>query len=198
MPGFTILLTASGQVLSFRADPIMKRALVPVTAILALAVGTAAFTQSFSVQLGDVKGPRQPINFSHKLHAGKLGMNCLYCHYGAEKSPVSNIPAVGTCMGCHKIAATDRPEIQKLTAYFTTGTPVRWRQVHRLPDHVKFNHKRHVRAGVACQQCHGPVQEMARVYQYSSLKMGWCLSCHRQRMNDPQSPAPMDCVVCHH
>jgi len=65
--------------------------------------------------------PKQPIAFSHKIHAGKLGMNCLYCHYSADKSPIANIPAVSVCMGCHKIAMIDRPEIQKLTGYWNRG-----------------------------------------------------------------------------
>src|SRR5882672_1693770 len=101
----------------------MKRLLVSAFVISMLAAATVAFTESFSVSLGNRKGPAQPINFSHQLHAGKLGMNCLYCHYGAEKSPIANIPPMSTCMGCHKIAATDRPEIQKLTGYFERGEP---------------------------------------------------------------------------
>ena len=176
----------------------MKRVLAPTLVLVLLAAGTVAFTQSFSVQLGFDKGPQQPIAFDHSIHAGKLGMDCLYCHYGAEKSPVANIPAIGTCMGCHKIAATDKPEIQKLTGYFTRGETPPWVEVYKLPDHVKFNHKRHVRAGMACQECHGPVQEMKVVYQYPSLKMGWCVSCHRSKLDDPKFPASMDCLVCHH
>jgi len=176
----------------------MKRILVPLIVLASLAAGTVAFTQSFSVSLGGTKGPTQPIAFPHDIHAGKLQMDCLYCHYGAEKSPVSNIPAIATCMGCHKVAATDRPEIQKLTKYWNEGKSPEWVEVYRLPDHVKFNHKRHVKAGVACQTCHGPVQEMRTVYKYSSLKMGWCLKCHRENLNHPQHPAPMDCIVCHH
>jgi cytochrome c553 len=176
----------------------MKRALVSSIVVLALAGGTAAFTQSFSVQLGNKKGPEQPIKFPHDVHAGKLGMDCLYCHSSADKSPVANIPAVSTCMGCHKIAAADRPEIQKLTAYADSGKVIPWVEVYKLPDHVKFNHKRHVKAGIECQSCHGPVQDMKVVYQYSSLKMGWCVTCHRQNLNDPKHPASMDCLVCHH
>ena len=177
----------------------MKRALVPAIAIVALAAGTAAFTQSFvSPPLGTSKGPQQPIAFSHQLHAGQLGMDCLYCHSGAEKSAIANIPAVGTCMGCHKMVAAARPEIQKLAGYYQRGEPIPWVEVHRLPDHVKFNHKRHVKAGIECQTCHGPVQNMAVVYQAASLKMGWCVGCHRQNQNHPQYPASMDCLVCHH
>ena len=176
----------------------MKRSLIPVFVFVTLAAGTAAFTQSFSVALGQKSGPTQPIAFSHQLHAGKLGMDCRYCHYGAAKSAIANIPPVSTCMGCHKIAVTDRPEIQKLTGFSTRGEPVPWVEVYKLPEHVKFNHKRHVKAGIDCQKCHGPVQEMPVVYQYSSLKMGWCVSCHRENLNHPQFPATMDCIACHH
>jgi len=176
----------------------MKRALALVVVATTSTAATVALSQSFSVQLGGRKGPQQPIAFSHQIHAGKLSMNCLYCHRGAEKSPIANIPAVGTCMGCHKIAKTDRPEIVKLTGYYDRGEQVPWVEVYRLPDHVKFNHKRHVKAGVQCAECHGPVKEMPVVYQWSSLKMGWCLTCHRKKLDDPQFPATMDCVACHH
>ena len=176
----------------------MKRLLAPFLILGMFALGTAAFTQSFQASLGFAKGPVQPIAYSHRLHAGQMQMNCLYCHYAAEKSPVANIPSAATCMGCHKVAAVDRPEIQKLTAYYNSGQSPPWVEVYRLPDYVKFNHKRHVRAGVECQTCHGPVQEMDVMYQYPSLKMGWCLKCHRERVNDPQHPAPMDCLACHH
>lgn len=144
------------------------------------------------------QGPKQPIAFSHKIHAGKLGMNCLYCHYSADKSPIANIPAVSVCMGCHKIAMIDRPEIQKLTGYWNRGETPPWVEVYRLPDHVKFNHKRHVLAGFQCQQCHGKVQEMDVMHQVPSLKMGWCISCHRQNLGNKSFPATMDCVACHH
>lgn len=174
------------------------RALAPLLVVMALAAGGAAFTQSFTTEMGGRKGPEQPIRFPHDIHAGKLGMDCLYCHYGAEKSAVANIPSLATCMGCHKMAVTDRPEIQKLTGYWNRHEPVPWVEVYRLPDHVKFNHKRHVKAGLACQECHGPVQTMRVLYQYPSLKMGWCVSCHRQNLNQQARPATMDCLVCHH
>ena len=176
----------------------MKRALVLALVVPALAGGTMAWNQSFPVSLGNRTGPTQPIQFSHQIHADTLGMNCLYCHYSADKSPIANIPPVSTCMGCHKLARADRPEIMKLAGYFERGEQVPWVQVNRLPSHVKFNHKRHVRAGVQCEECHGKVQEMKVVYQYSSLKMGWCLTCHRQKMDDATNPASMDCLICHH
>lgn len=172
--------------------------LIPAIAMIAFAAGTVAFTQSFTTELPARRGPEQPIKFPHDIHAGKLGMDCTYCHYSAEKSPIADIPSLGTCMGCHKIAVTDRPEIQKLTGYWNRHEQVPWVEVYRLPDHVKFNHERHVRAGFACQQCHGPVQTMKVMYQYPSLKMGWCVSCHRDNLNNPARPASMDCLTCHH
>jgi hypothetical protein len=144
------------------------------------------------------RGPAQPILFPHDTHAGKLGMDCLFCHWGAERSPVANLPAVSTCMGCHKIAMTDRPEVQKLMGYWSRSESIPWVEVYRLPDHVKFNHKRHVKAGLACQTCHGPVQTMRELYQYPSLKMGWCVQCHRKWSKDPKFPASLDCLICHH
>jgi hypothetical protein len=176
----------------------MRRALPAVLVIGSLALATAAFTQSFNVSLGQKSGPAQPIKFSHRLHNGQLGIDCLYCHYGAIKSPIANIPAVSVCMGCHKLAVTDRPEIKKLTDYYNRDEPVPWVEVYRLPQHVKFNHKRHVLANIACMECHGPVNTMDAIYPYPSLKMGWCVSCHRKNLTNPQFPASMDCLTCHH
>jgi len=122
--------------------------------------------------------PEQPIHFPHPQHVQKLGLNCVYCHYSANKSPDPGMPAVGTCMGCHTIVATDKPEIKKLAAYYTKKQPVPWVRIHKVPEYVHFPHMRHVNAGVTCQSCHGQVQKMTQVYQYSSLNMGWCLNCH--------------------
>src|SRR5262245_65536221 len=116
----------------------MKRALALVICAATLAATAVALTQPSAPPPFRSKGPAQPINFSHQIHAGKLGMNCLYCHSSAEKSPVANIPAVSTCMGCHKIAAVDRPEIVKLTGYSDRGEQVPWVEVYALPAHVKI------------------------------------------------------------
>ncbi|GAC1659153.1 MAG: hypothetical protein NVS4B3_27080 [Gemmatimonadaceae bacterium] len=105
-------------------------------------------------------------------------MNCLYCHFSANKSPDPGLPAVGTCMGCHTVVATQKPEVQKLAAYWNKKQPIPWQRIHKVPEYVHFPHMRHVNAGVTCQACHGPVQEMPQVYQYASLNMGWCVSCH--------------------
>lgn len=133
----------------------------------------------------------QPIAFSHRLHAGEKKIPCQYCHAYARRSTVAGVPSVQTCMGCHALVAVRKPEIRKVAAYWEQRAPIPWVKIHNLPDFVYFSHKRHIRAGLACQQCHGPVETMDRVYQYSSLEMGWCLTCHTER------GAPIDCVTCH-
>jgi len=139
------------------------------------------------------KAPDQPIAFSHETHVGKLNLQCLFCHDMADKSTFAGIPSVQKCMDCHVAVRTDRPEIQKLTKYWNDKEPVPWNRVHRIRirNHVYFSHKRHVKAGVQCEQCHGQLAAMAKVRQVSSLKMGWCASCHQ--VNN----APTDCLICH-
>jgi hypothetical protein len=122
--------------------------------------------------------PAQPVAFPHPLHVQKLGMNCAYCHFAANKSPDPGMPAVSTCMGCHTVVATGKPEVKRLAAYWNKKQPVPWVRIHKVPEYVHFPHMRHVNAGVTCQTCHGQVQKMNQVYQYSSLNMGWCVNCH--------------------
>ena len=126
--------------------------------------------------------PEQPIPYSHRLHAGELGIDCRYCHSNVEKAAHSNIPTTETCMNCHNQVKTDAKEIKKLTKYYESGKPIEWVKVHMLPDYVYFNHARHVTSGVSCVQCHGRVDQMDVVQQVKSLSMGWCLECH----NNPE------------
>ena len=147
--------------------------------------------------------PPQPIAYSHALHAGEFQMNCKYCHFGAEQSRHAGVPPAAVCMGCHAQVKKDAPEIVKLAKAVQDGTPIEWTRVHRLPDFAWFSHANHVSAGLECQKCHGPVQEMVRVRQVETMTMGWCIDCHRQTLADPQSQAkklspPTDCAACHH
>ncbi len=123
--------------------------------------------------------PQQPVPFSHKLHVGELGIKCLYCHAGVERSAHSPIPTVSTCMGCHLVIKAESPRLALVREAYETGKPLEWRRVHKLPDYVHFNHARHIRAGIDCASCHGPVERMGVVSQVSPLSMGWCLDCHR-------------------
>ena len=139
----------------------------------------------------------QPINFSHKIHAGDNQIACLYCHVGVDKSAVATIPTVQTCMGCHKMVAAGRPEIEKLRKYWDDKQPIPWAKVYDLADHVRFTHKRHVKAGISCQTCHGPVETMSEIRLQQDLTMGFCVRCHKQRLNDKHTPASLDCATCH-
>jgi hypothetical protein len=121
--------------------------------------------------------------FNHAIHAGKLGMDCRYCHYQIEESPEANIPSVSVCWGCHsenKVKVADEASIQFVREAYASGESIPWRRVHKLPDYVRnFPHHVHLNAGVSCYSCHGQIIGMPVVYQAESLSMGWCLDCHR-------------------
>lgn len=179
--------------------------------------------------------PVQPIAYSHRLHAGEMGIQCLYCHSAADKSRHAGVPAAGVCMNCHRFVTAPfgairqedelaqkgkreprrivSPEIQKIydalalnAAMKPDGarqeTAVEWIRVHNLPDFVYFDHRRHVNAGVTCQNCHGPIETMERIVQINDLSMGWCVNCHRDAtrngINGKKANAPTDCGVCHY
>lgn len=144
--------------------------------------------------------PPQPINFSHVIHVQQNKMECQYCHWTVSKSAYAAIPEVESCMGCHKLVPgkipegsglTMSPEVKKIHDAYNAGEEIAWEKVHVMPDHVRFNHKRHVKAGVTCHECHGQVPAMPVVERVSSMKMGWCISCHRERGTS------IDCTVCH-
>lgn len=134
----------------------------------------------------------QPIAFSHAHHVSEIGLDCQLCHVYARRSPVAGIPSVEVCAGCHRQVLSDRPEIQKLLAFWEEEKPIPWLRVHDLPDHVRFTHKRHVLAGVDCAACHGDVARMHIAVQVESLSMGWCVTCHERH------GASIDCLTCHY
>ncbi len=149
--------------------------------------------------------PEQPIAFSHKIHSGDNGIDCNYCHHTARSSKHAGIPSVNVCMNCHTYinegTITGKEEINKIyeAVGFDPNTrtyipnydqkPVEWVRIHNLPDLAYFNHSQHVNvAGLECQTCHGPIEEMEEVYQYSKLTMGWCVNCHRETEVDTDNP----------
>jgi len=145
----------------------------------------------FSIGVQQGYQPKQPIAFSHKLHAGAYEIDCKYCHTGAMKGKQANIPSPNICMNCHSQIKQESPEIQKIYAaigydvktasYTGKQKPIEWVRIHNLPDLAYFNHSQHVNVGgIECQTCHGPIQEMEVVKQYSLLTMGWCIDCHRK------------------
>src|SRR5262249_39693765 len=197
-----------------------------MTALLAAALVVSLVTLATAWRSpGNNQGyePIQPIAFSHKLHAGDMQISCVYCHLGAETSRYAGIPALSTCMNCHKTvtasAAQQRakvaesPELRKLYDALALDRkltpvpgglpkPIAWQRVHQLPDFVYFDHRAHVSVGVRCQNCHGAVDSMDRVRQIETLAMGWCVNCHRTANISGVAGKPVyastDCVTCHY
>lgn len=127
--------------------------------------------------------PVQPVAYSHKLHAGNLGLDCMYCHSTVDKSRFAAIPPTEVCMNCHARVREKSPKLQLVRESYATGNAIPWVKVHRLPDYVYFNHQAHVTAGVSCVHCHGRVDQMVEVRQVQPMSMAFCLECHR-------NPAP--------
>ena len=137
-----------------------------------------------SVGIEQNYAPIQPIPFSHKLHAGNLKIDCGYCHTGVYRGKQANIPGVNICMNCHsqvKEGPNGKNAIANLIGHYEKNRPIQWVRVHNLPDLAYFNHSQHtVAGGIECQHCHGQIDSMEVVKQFSNLTMGWCINCHRE------------------
>lgn len=137
--------------------------------------------------------PEQPVAYSHQIHAGKLGIDCRYCHTRVEEARQVNIPDTATCMNCHTgevgvggylnstlwKAHETLPALVTLRTSYAKGEPIRWKRVHKLPDYVQFNHAVHLKVGISCYSCHGRIDQLKVVRQEESLSMAFCLACHR-------------------
>jgi hypothetical protein len=139
----------------------------------------------------------QPVAFDHRRHVGEAGIDCRYCHDLVERSAVAGVPPTARCMNCHAQVRNQSPLLDPVRKSFFSGVPIAWSRVHRLPGFVYFDHSIHVRKGVACSQCHGPVEGMARVFKVEPMTMGWCLDCHREVAGRLDLPKLMDCSACH-
>lgn len=147
--------------------------------ILPLYVGLVLGYGANPTTLNEGYQPLQPVAYSHALHAGKLGIDCRYCHTTVEKAGMAAIPPTEVCMNCHKGIFPDSPRLDVVRKSYNEGTPIRWVKVHNLPQYAYFNHSAHVTAGVGCAECHGQVQQMDVVRTVKNLSMSWCLECHR-------------------
>lgn len=157
--------------------------------------------------------PAQPVPFSHKLHAGINHIPCEYCHAGVDKDAYAPIPPLNVCMGCHAVVDSGAAPIQKIAAAYAAVKPIAFVRVYQLPQFVYFQHRWHIAAGIACQTCHGQVQDMDQIVQVKQWTMGECLDCHRNTdylpgpndkyhrdpatFHDRPANAPQDCNVCH-
>lgn len=177
---------------------VRNKKLVGFTALMVVALlGVWGWNFMWNIGVHDGYQPVQPIKFSHQIHAGVNQIECQYCHGGAFKSKNASIPSANVCMNCHNtVTAADHydgetsPEIAKIykaldydpdtREYGDNPRPIEWVRIHNLPDFAYFNHSQHVSvAGVECQTCHGPIETMEEVYQYSPLTMKWCIDCHK-------------------
>lgn len=123
--------------------------------------------------------PKQPVPYSHALHAGELGLDCRYCHNTVDRSAKAAVPPAATCMNCHKAIHATSNRLEPVRQAYEYGEPLAWVRVHDLPDYVYFNHSAHVTRGIGCESCHGRIDLMEKVYQAKPLTMRWCLDCHR-------------------
>jgi hypothetical protein len=123
---------------------------------------------------------QQPVQFSHKHHAGDDGIDCRYCHQTVETTATAGMPSTQTCMNCHSQLWADSPYLEPVRASFRDNKPLQWERVHDLPEYVYFNHSIHVAKGVGCSTCHGQIDTMPAVYQENTLQMEWCIACHRE------------------
>ncbi|MGA0254209.1 MAG: cytochrome c3 family protein [Rhodothermales bacterium] len=181
----------------------------------------------FSPEYTDVGyAPEQPVEYSHRLHAGQLGLDCQYCHTNVKDAAHSNVPATQTCMNCHSQVRTESLKLLPVRESWATGESIEWIKVHKLPDYARFSHAVHTNNGVGCESCHGRIDQMEVVFQSEPLSMGWCLECHRapeqflrpndeittmgyeqpddfveqnlQRINAEGIQPPTNCSACHY
>lgn len=184
-----------------------SRGFVFIVTFLVAALGFKAVINGlYSVGIQQGYAPKQPIAFSHKLHAGDYEIDCKYCHTGVLKGKSATIPSVNICMNCHRAVKTESLQIQKIwqaadwnaetLSFGPNQKPIEWVRIHNLPDLAYFNHAQHVNVGgVECQTCHGPIETMDVVSQYSLLTMGWCIDCHRKTDINSKGNAYYDRLV---
>jgi len=152
-----------------------------VTAVVLAGVAGLAYTivARSSYMTGRYVEKQQPIQFSHKHHAGDDGIDCRYCHQTVETTASAGMPSTQTCMNCHSQLFADQPYLEPIRASFRDNKPMEWERVHDLPEFTYFNHSIHIAKGVGCSTCHGQIDNMPAVYQENTLQMEWCIACHR-------------------
>ena len=185
--------TISENAKSLAANSAVKTGIIVLVFLLG---GKATIDAAYGVGIHQGYAPEQPIQFSHKLHAGQYQINCNYCHTGVYEGKGANVPSANICMNCHNAIKRESPEIQKIYKALEKDEPIQWVRVHNLPDLAYFNHSQHTNVGgLECKNCHGEIEKMEVVEQRSSLTMGWCIDCHRQTDVNAKGNAYYDKLV---
>lgn len=167
------------QIFRPRSNPIALALLMGAAAgVVGLAAVAAVLARS-DYATGQGTAPQQPVPFSHKHHAGSLGIDCGYCHTSADDAGFAGVPPTHTCMTCHSQLWTNAEMLAPVRHSLAAGEPLHWRRVHDLADFVYFDHRAHINNGVGCESCHGRVDRMSLMRQHAPLTMQWCLDCHR-------------------
>lgn len=167
------------QIFSPTADTWLRLSVLAFFALMSGAfVGAIGIAHSAYVTSTD-QDPHQPVPFSHRHHAGELGIDCRYCHADVEKGPKAGLPPTATCMTCHSQIWTNAAMLAPIRNSLANHTPIRWTRVAKLPDYVFFRHDVHIAKGVGCVSCHGRIDTMPLTYRAKALTMEFCLDCHR-------------------
>lgn len=198
-----------------------------VTLVIIVVLGNYGIDFVYGIGIQQGYAPKQPIEFSHRIHAGSQAdggheIDCNYCHTGVRKGKSANIPSANVCMNCHSEIKKDSEKLVPLYEAIKNQTPIEWIRIHNLPDLAYFNHAQHVKVGnIDCQKCHGPIETMDVVAQQEDLTMGWCINCHREtevnakgnayydellKLHNKKSDKPMtvediggmECAKCHY
>jgi hypothetical protein len=156
------------------------RVAIVLTGLGLVAAGVTAYVWARAGSTWNVGKPApQPVPFRHDLHSGQLDIDCRYCHSTVERAADAGMPSAQTCMSCHSQVWVGASVLEPVRSSFALGQPIQWTSVHRLPDYAYFHHAAHVTKGVACETCHGRVDQMPKTVKTQTLSMGWCLDCHR-------------------
>jgi len=179
------------QIFHHSTNALAKTTIFGAVFILVAALWVTAEISRSSWNTGQWVEIQQPLQFSHKHHAGDDGIDCRYCHTSVENSATAGVPPTKTCMNCHSVLFNNVGYLEPVRESYRTGESIQWVKVHRLGDFAYFNHSIHISKGVGCSTCHGAVNQMPLVFQANTLLMQWCLDCHR---NPEMALRPLDQV----
>ncbi len=182
-----LITTLTEQSVSRTPGNLVSVRLMAALAVTVVATGVGAF-----LAFGSETPIEQPASFSHRIHAGQVGLDCQFCHTSARRSTVAGLPPLTTCRGCHLEVKPDSDLVAPIHAAWDQQEPIEWMQVHDLPEYVRFDHSAHVNRDVDCSTCHGDVKSMETAQREVTHSMGFCVQCHAD--ND----APLDCTACHY
>jgi hypothetical protein len=175
---------------------------LPIVLVFVILSYIAAFYISAPERTGVGNAPKQPIPFSHKLHAGEMKIDCRFCHVGVDKGRHAMVPAANICMNCHSSIEKKSPALDTLKRYFESGESIPWQRIYRTPDYVFFDHSVHIAKGFNCSQCHGDVAKLDTNKQVKRITMGKCIDCHRGAHDEQpgishKDVGPTNCSACH-